>query len=87
MIRRQGLEAGRGVGGREGGHKEGGEGQQGGGDWEGATGRGRWGGGQWGGREKRWGKHMECLGEMRLQFFSDLLTRATPGTPASRIYE
>ena len=39
------------------------------------------------GREaKDGGKHMECLGEMRLQFFLTLLTRATPGTSASDIY-
>ena len=29
-------------------------------------------------------KHMECLGGMRIQFFLTLLTRATPGTPASK---
>ena len=29
------------------------------------------------------GGHMECLGGMRLQSFLTLLTRATPGTPAS----
>ena len=51
------------------------------------TGRGRWGGGQWGGRGNRWCKHMECLGGMRLQFFLTLLTRATPGTPASDLFK
>ena len=36
------------------------------------------------GREwKEVGKHMECLGGMRLQFFLTLLTCAKPGTPAS----
>ena len=29
------------------------------------------------------GKHIECLGGMRLQFFLTLFTRAAPGTPAS----
>ena len=29
------------------------------------------------------GKHIECLGGMRLQFFLTLFTRATPGTPAN----
>ena len=33
------------------------------------------------------GGHMECLGGMRLQSFLTLLTRATPGTPASSIYK
>ena len=35
-------------------------------------------------------KHMECLGGMRLQSFltnGHFVTRATPGTPASTIYE
>ena len=32
---------------------------------------------------KEGGKHTECLGGMRLQFFLTLFTRATPGTPAS----
>ena len=54
----------------EGGYGEGGNG-------EGKMGRGAM------GREGKEVGHMECLGGMRLQFFLTLLTRATPGTPAS----
>ena len=32
---------------------------------------------------EREGKHIECLGGMRLHFSLTLFTRATPGTPAS----
>ena len=42
--------------------------------------RGNWEGGGEG------GKHIQCLGGMRLQFFLTLFTRATPGTPASLLY-
>ena len=48
-----------------------------------AGGGGLMGGGQRGERGKRWGKHMECLGGRRLQFFLTLLTCAPPGNPAS----
>ena len=77
------------------GEREKGNGE--GGNREGKTGKGRWRGGQQGGRDgegsngvveigreaKDGGKHIECLGGMRLQFFLTLLTRATPGTSAS----
>ena len=61
----------------EGGRQRGG-GQQGGGDGDG----GNW-VGEMGREGKDGGKHIECLGGMRLQFFLTLLTRATPGTSAS----
>ena len=32
------------------------------------------------------GGHMECLGGTRLRSFLTLFTRATPGTPASLLY-
>ena len=67
-----------------------GGGKRGGGDREGETGRGMTGRGmtERGQREgKEEGKHIECLGGMRLQFFLTLFTRATPGTPASIYYK
>ena len=67
---------GEGNGEREEGNGEGGnrEGEMGmGGNWVGEMGR----------EGKDGGKHIECLGGMRLQFFLTLLTRATPGTSAS----
>ena len=54
-----------------------------GGNREGEMGMGATGWGRWGGEGKDGGKHIECLGGMRLQFFLTLLTRATPGTSAS----
>ena len=79
------------------GHGEREEGNGEGGNREGETGKRRWRGGQQGGGDgegsngvgemgreaKDGGKHIECLGGMRLQFFLTLLTRATPGTSAS----
>ena len=71
-----GRKIGRGQWGEGGGQRGGG--QQGGGDGEGGNGLGEM------RREgKDGGKHIECLGGMRLQFFLTLLTRATPGTSAS----
>ena len=87
------LGGGKGGGDGEGGQQGGGDGE--GGNREGEIGRGMTGRGQWGGemgrvatgREgKEGGKHIECLGLMRLQFFLTLFTRATPGTPASSNY-
>ena len=88
-MRRWGGATGRGR--RGGGDGEGetakGRGRQGGDDGEGGNGEGEMGMGATGsgatGRQgKEGGKHIECLGGMRLQFFLTLFTRATPGTPA-----
>ena len=70
---------GRGQRGGGGGNEQGkmGKGQQGGGDGEGPKGR----------EGKDGGKHIECLGGIRLQFFVTLFTRATLGTPASICYK
>ena len=79
------MEGGRERGGWGGGDREGGNG-------EGETGREEGNGeGEMGrvatGREgKEEGKHIECLGGMRLHFFLTLFTRATLGTPASSYY-
>ena len=76
---------GRGWGGGDGnGERETGRWATGRGNWEGATGRGIWGRGiSQMDIMKYLGRHMECLGGMRLQSFLTLFTRATPGTPAS----
>ena len=81
---RGGRETGRGRRGRGDREEDDGEGGNRVGEMRrGATGWGRWGGGAMGREGKDGGKHTECLGEMRLQFFLTLFTCATPGTPAS----
>ena len=77
-----GREVGRGATGR--GRRGRGDGE--GGNREGEMGRGANGVGEMGREAKDGGKHIECLGGTRLQFFLTLLTRATPGTSASIIY-
>ena len=77
------MEAGHEGGGWRGGEGETGRGRQGGGDGEGDDGEGEMRIGATGGEGKEEGKHIECLGGMRVQFFLTLCTCATPGTPAS----